>query len=135
MVMLGALVCACEDPDPWIAQLEPPPVRAVEIDILARRDGCEFTHGINSDRELVVPIDTPLRFVFTSKDEDHDVDFGNPSIRQHVVRYSYRYLALRMDRAGPFALACPADVPAKLTAVSVNDYASYLNRLRAADPY
>ena len=86
-----------------------PPVKAVEIQVVAQKWSWTFVHpnGV-SDSNLHVPSDQPVRLVMTSKDVLHS--FFAPSLRTKMDvlprRYTYVWFEAEQTRAGVYRLYC-----------------------------
>jgi cytochrome c oxidase subunit II len=84
-----------------------PPVKAVEVRVIAQKWNWTFTHtnGV-SDANLHVPVDTPVRLVMTSTDVLHS--FFVPALRtkQDVIPRRYTYAWFIATKPGVYRLYC-----------------------------
>jgi cytochrome c oxidase subunit II len=84
-----------------------PPVKAVEINVLAQKWNWTFTHqnGV-SDNVLYVPVNTPIRLVMTSKDVIHSFYAPVMRTKQDVVPRRYTFAWFYPTKTGTYRLYC-----------------------------
>lgn len=84
-----------------------PPVKAVEVNVLAYRWSWQFTHGNGvSDKDLHVPVDTPVRLVMTSKDVLHAFYAPVMRVKQDIIPRRYTYAWFHATKPGTYRLTC-----------------------------
>lgn len=84
-----------------------PPLKAVEIQVLAYRWGWNFTHSNGvQDSDLHVPINTPVRLVMTAKDVLHSFFVPVLRTKQDLVPRRYTYLWFEATKPGTYRLYC-----------------------------
>lgn len=84
-----------------------PPTKAVEINTLAWRWSWQFTHtnGVK-DRDLHVPVNTPVRLVMTSKDVLHAFYAPVMRVKQDIIPRRYTYAWFLATKPGTYRLTC-----------------------------
>lgn len=84
-----------------------PPTKAVEVNVLAWRWSWQFTHsnGVN-DKDLHVPVNTPVRLVMTSKDVLHAFYAPVMRVKQDIVPRRYTYAWFLATKPGTYRLTC-----------------------------
>jgi cytochrome c oxidase subunit 2 len=84
-----------------------PPVKAVEVQVLAFRWGWNFTHSNGvQDADLHVPVDTPVRLVMTAKDVLHSFFVPVLRTKQDLVPRRYTYAWFQATKPGTYRLYC-----------------------------
>jgi cytochrome c oxidase subunit 2 len=84
-----------------------PPNKAVEINTLAWRWSWQFTHSNGvKDRDLHVPVGTPVRLVMTSKDVLHAFYAPAMRVKQDIVPRRYTYAWFLATKPGTYRLTC-----------------------------
>lgn len=84
-----------------------PPQKALEIRLEAFKWGWDFTHfnGVK-DRDLHVPIDTPIRIVMTSRDVLHAFYAPVMRVKQDIIPRRYTYVWFHPTKPGTYRLTC-----------------------------
>jgi cytochrome c oxidase subunit 2 len=118
-----------------------PPVKAVEIQVVAQKWSWSFIHpNGTSDSNLHVPANTPVRLVMTSRDVLHS--FFVPSLRtkQDVVPRRYTYVWFDATKPGTYRLYCTefcgrdhSQMKVKVVIHKPGDYERYLAEKAEAD--
>lgn len=84
-----------------------PPVKAVEINTLAWRWSWQFTHANGvKDRDLHVPVNTPVRLVMTSRDVLHAFYAPAMRVKQDIIPRRYTYSWFLATKPGTYRLTC-----------------------------
>jgi cytochrome c oxidase subunit 2 len=84
-----------------------PPTKAVEIDTLAWRWSWQFTHSNGvKDKDLHVPVNTPVRLVMTSKDVLHAFYAPAMRVKQDIIPRRYTYSWFLATKPGTYRLTC-----------------------------
>lgn len=84
-----------------------PPVKAVEINVLAWRWNWQFTHANGvQDKDLHVPVGVPVRLVMTSKDVLHAFYAPVMRVKQDIIPRRYTYVWFKADKPGTYRLNC-----------------------------
>lgn len=84
-----------------------PPNKAVEVNVLAWRWSWQFTHGNGvKDKDLHVPVDTPVRLVMTSKDVLHAFYAPVMRVKQDIIPRRYTYAWFKATKPGTYRLTC-----------------------------
>jgi cytochrome c oxidase subunit 2 len=84
-----------------------PPAKAVEIDALAWRWSWQFTHANGvKDKDLHVPVGTPVRLVMTSKDVLHAFYAPAMRVKQDIIPRRYTYAWFFATKPGTYRLTC-----------------------------
>jgi len=84
-----------------------PPTKAVEVDVLAWRWSWQFTHANGvKDKDLHVPVGTPVRLVMTSKDVLHAFYAPAMRVKQDIIPRRYTYVWFFATKPGTYRLTC-----------------------------
>jgi cytochrome c oxidase subunit 2 len=84
-----------------------PPTKAVEINTLAWRWSWQFTHANGvKDKDLHVPVNTPVRLVMTSKDVLHAFYAPAMRVKQDIIPRRYTYAWFLATKPGTYRLTC-----------------------------
>jgi cytochrome c oxidase subunit II len=84
-----------------------PPAQAVEVNTLAMRWSWQFTHANGvKDKDLHVPINTPVRLVMTSKDVLHAFYAPVMRVKQDIIPRRYTYAWFKATKPGTYRLTC-----------------------------
>ncbi|MEZ4361798.1 MAG: cytochrome c oxidase subunit II [Kofleriaceae bacterium] len=84
-----------------------PPLKAVEVQVLAYRWGWNFTHSNGvQDADLHVPVNTPVRLVMTAKDVLHSFFVPVLRTKQDLVPRRYTYMWFEATKPGTYRLYC-----------------------------
>ena len=109
---------------------------ALEIAVTAQKWHWEFEYGNGkkTKNQAVIPVDTPVKFLMTSRDVLHS--FFVPSMREKsdVVPGQYTYVHFKPIKTGDYNIFCTeycgdlhSQMLAKLKVVSESDYNQWLN--------
>jgi len=84
-----------------------PPTKAVEVNVLAWRWSWQFTHANGvKDKDLHVPVNTPVRLVMTSKDVLHAFYAPAMRVKQDIIPRRYTYAWFLATKPGTYRLTC-----------------------------
>lgn len=84
-----------------------PPTKAVEVNTLAWRWSWQFTHANGvKDRDLHVPVNTPVRLVMTSRDVLHAFYAPAMRVKQDIIPRRYTYSWFLATKPGTYRLTC-----------------------------
>lgn len=84
-----------------------PPTKAVEVNVLAWRWSWQFTHSNGvTDKDLHVPVGTPVRLVMTSKDVLHAFYAPVMRVKQDIIPRRYTYAWFKATKPGTYRLTC-----------------------------
>ncbi|HWU91427.1 MAG TPA: cytochrome c oxidase subunit II, partial [Kofleriaceae bacterium] len=84
-----------------------PPTKAVEVNVLAWRWSWQFTHANGvKDKDLHVPVNTPVRLVMTSKDVLHAFYAPVMRVKQDIIPRRYTYAWFNATKPGTYRLTC-----------------------------
>ncbi len=84
-----------------------PPTKAVEVNTLAWRWSWQFTHSNGvADKDLHVPVNTPVRLVMTSKDVLHAFYAPVMRVKQDIIPRRYTYAWFKATKPGTYRLTC-----------------------------
>ncbi len=91
----------------WVANLVPPK-DAVEVRVTAFKWGWEFQYPRHSvsQKELIVPLDYPVKLIMSSKDVIHSFYVPAFRIKRDVLPERYTVLWFRATKLGTFDVRC-----------------------------
>lgn len=116
-------------------QMRQMPENALEVHVFGRQWSWEFVYksGKTSGGEMVVPVNTPVKLIMTSKDVLHSFYVPSMRIKQDVVPGMYTALWFNSEKIGDFHIFCTeycgtshSAMLAKLKVVSQADYEKWI---------
>jgi cytochrome c oxidase subunit 2 len=89
-------------------QMRSPPADSFEVHVFGQKWNWDFLYksGKKSTSELVVPIDTPIKLIITSRDVLHSFYIPAFRIKQDAVPGRYTTLWFKADKIGNFQVFC-----------------------------
>ena len=95
--------------------------------------GFEYADGVTSLSELVVPVNTPIQLIMSSKDVIHSFYLPNLRIKRDVIPNRYTTLAFKAEKLGTYQVFCTeycgdahSQMLATMRVVSEEDYKTWL---------
>lgn len=111
------------------------PENAQEVHVIARQWSWEFQYksGKTTGNEFVVPVNTPVKLIMTSKDVLHSFYIPSMRIKQDVVPGRYTSLWFNSQKLGDFNVFCAeycgtthSGMLAKIRVVTMPEYEAWL---------
>lgn len=117
--------------------IKTPPENAMNIDVLAAQWSWEFKYpGGNTDKDLHVPVDTPVVLTMTSQDVIHSLYIPAFRKKMDVVPGRYQKLWFQATQPGTYPLLCTeycgtshSDMLANVVVEELGQYEKYLENL------
>lgn len=120
----------------WIYhQMRVMPDNALEVHVFGRQWSWEFVYksGKTSGGEFVVPVNTPVKLIMTSKDVLHSFYIPSMRIKQDVIPGTYTTLSFSSEKLGDFQVFCAeycgtthSGMLAKLKVVTMPEYEKWI---------
>jgi cytochrome c oxidase subunit 2 len=121
----------------WLVyhQMRSMPDNALEVHVFARQWAWEFVYksGKSSVNDFVVPVNTPIKLIMTSKDVIHSFFVPSMRMKQDVVPGRYTALWFNSEKLGDFQIFCTeycgtahSGMLAKVHVVGQDDYEKWL---------
>ncbi len=116
-------------------QMRQAPENALEVHVFGKQWAWEFVYksGKSSTNELIVPVNTDVKLIMTSKDVLHSFYVPSMRIKQDAVPGMYTSLWFNSEKLGDFQVFCTefcgsahSAMLAKLRVVSQADYEKWL---------
>jgi cytochrome c oxidase subunit 2 len=116
-------------------QMREMPENALEVHVFGRQWSWEFVYksGKTSGSEFVVPVNTPVKLLMTSKDVLHSFYIPSMRIKQDVVPGRYTALWFTAEKLGDFQIFCAeycgtthSGMLAKMKVVTQADYEKWI---------
>lgn len=116
-------------------QMRQMPENALEVHVFGRQWSWEFAYksGKTSGSEMVVPVNTPIKLIMTSKDVLHSFYVPSMRIKQDVIPGTYTALWFNSEKLGDFQVFCTeycgtshSGMLAKIKVVSQADYEKWI---------
>jgi cytochrome c oxidase subunit 2 len=111
------------------------PENALEIHVFGRQWSWEFVYksGKTSGSEFVVPVNTPVKLIMTSRDVLHSFYIPSMRIKQDVVPGMYTTLWFNSNKIGDFQIFCAeycgtshSGMLAKMKVVTMPEYEKWI---------
>lgn len=120
----------------WIYhEMRQMPENALEVHVFGRQWSWEFVYksGKTSGNEFVVPVNTPVKLIMTSRDVLHSFYIPSMRIKQDVIPGQYTALSFNSTKLGDFQVFCAeycgtthSGMLAKLRVVTQEDYEKWI---------
>lgn len=120
----------------WIYhQMRQMPENALEVHVFGRQWSWEFVYksGKTSGAEMVVPVNTPVKLIMTSKDVLHSFYIPSMRIKQDVIPGTYTTLSFKSEKLGDFHVFCAeycgtthSGMLAKVKVVTMAEYEKWI---------
>ena len=120
----------------WIYhQMRAMPENALEVHVFGRQWSWEFVYksGKTAGGEFVVPVNTPVKLIMTSKDVLHSFYIPSMRIKQDVIPGTYTSLHFVAQKLGDFQIFCAeycgtthSGMLAKMKVVTMADYEKWI---------
>lgn len=111
------------------------PAESLEVHVIAKQWAWDFQYksGKTSANEFVVPVNTPVKLIMTSKDVIHSFYIPSMRIKQDVVPGRYTAMGFTAEKTGDYQIFCTeycgmahSMMLAKMKVVSVQEYEKWL---------
>jgi cytochrome c oxidase subunit 2 len=120
----------------WVYhQMRQMPENALEVHVMGRQWSWEFIYksGKTAGGEFVVPVNTPIKLIMTSRDVIHSFYIPSMRIKQDVVPGTYSTLSFTAEKLGDFQIFCAeycgtthSGMLAKMKVVTMADYEKWI---------
>ena len=120
----------------WIYhQMRHMPENALEVHVFGRQWSWEFAYksGKTSGEEFLVPVNTPVKLIMTSRDVLHSFYIPSMRIKQDVIPGTYTTLSFTADKLGDFQVFCAefcgtshSKMLAKMRVVTMAEYEKWI---------
>jgi cytochrome c oxidase subunit 2 len=116
-------------------QMRHMPDNALEVHVFGRQWSWEFAYksGKTVGAEFVVPVNTPVKLIMTSRDVIHSFYIPSMRIKQDVVPGTYTTLSFTAEKLGDFQIFCAefcgtshSGMMAKMKVVTMADYEKWI---------
>jgi len=111
------------------------PENSLEVHVFGRQWSWEFVYksGKSSGNEFVVPVNTPVKLIMTSRDVLHSFYIPSMRIKQDVIPGQYTTLSFNSNKLGDFQVFCAeycgtthSGMLAKMRVVTQADYEKWI---------
>ncbi|MEZ0393102.1 MAG: cytochrome c oxidase subunit II [Pseudobdellovibrionaceae bacterium] len=120
----------------WVYhQMRHMPENALEVHVFGRQWSWEFVYksGKTAGSEFVVPVNTPVKLIMTSRDVLHSFYIPSMRIKQDVIPGQYTTLSFNSEKIGDFQIFCTeycgtthSGMLAKMKVVPQADYEKWI---------
>lgn len=121
----------------WVVyhEMRTMPEDGLEVHVFARQWSWEFVYksGKSSGNEFVVPVNTPVKLIMTSRDVLHSFYIPSMRIKQDVIPGQYTTLSFNSNKLGDFQIFCAeycgtthSGMLAKMRVVTQADYEKWI---------
>ncbi len=116
-------------------QMRHMPENALEVHVFGRQWSWEFVYksGKTSGGEFLVPVNTPVKLIMTSRDVLHSFYIPSMRIKQDVIPGTYTTLTFNSDKLGDFQIFCAefcgtthSGMLAKMKVVTMAEYEKWI---------
>ncbi|MFN8389112.1 MAG: cytochrome c oxidase subunit II [Bdellovibrionota bacterium] len=117
-------------------EMRNPPANSIEINVTARQWSWSYTYpnGKTADKDLVVPVNQPVKFIMKSQDVNHSFFVPVMRVKEDVMANEYHYLWFTPTKLGKFHIFCAeycgnahSAMTGTLNVVSAAEYEDFLN--------
>jgi cytochrome c oxidase subunit 2 len=123
-------------------EMRTPPPNSLEVVVEGFKWGWNFVYpnGKRGSRELVVPIDTPIKLIMRSRDVNHSFFIPAMRIKEDVIAGTYHYQWFQPTKLGKFHIFCTeycglnhSQMLGELRVVTREEYQDYINDRQAEE--
>jgi cytochrome c oxidase subunit II len=116
-------------------QMRQMPENSLEVHVFGRQWSWEFVYksGKSAGGEFLVPVNTPIKLIMTSKDVLHSFYIPSMRIKQDVIPGTYTTLTFNSDKLGDFQVFCAefcgtthSGMLAKMRVVTMAEYEKWI---------
>jgi cytochrome c oxidase subunit 2 len=117
-------------------EMRNPPANAIEINVTGRQWAWSYVYpnGKTADRDLVVPINKPIKLIIKSNDVNHSFFVPVMRVKEDAVASEYHYLWFTPTKIGDFHIFCAeycgndhSGMTGTLKVVSQEEYEDYIS--------